>query len=442
MQRPVIPQLSTRDAARRLGTSRAALLRAVRRGEIRPVGRTPGGSYWFDVDDVTKYARRLGHPDPAPDANQLLSLHLTEQHLRDMLAHRPSAAWVIDDAGTFTIVNAALCMLCGYTAEELLGAPYSVLIAETADAGYPPRTVWSAGEQTLRARDGRHLTVHVTTTMFSDVHGRRSWVSIAASSPSYARTGTAIAGHERAWARWETERAHLEAEALVRMRSDFVAAVSHELRTPLTTIVGYAELLQAHWGDIPEAARLHHLGHIVRAALRQQRLVEDLLLLSRLESFQEAPHTMRVPVAPLVRRAIDEVAPRYCGQRVDVDGAPDFAVLADPDRLAQVLVHLLDNAAKHSPESEPIGISWRLEQGLAAIRVQDCGPGVPEVGRSQLFTRFGRIPGSRSRAGRVGTGLGLYLSRHLARAMDGDLDLESTGPAGSVFLLRLRPASG
>jgi signal transduction histidine kinase len=74
---------------------------------------------------------------------------------------------------------------------------------------------------------------------------------------------------------------------------------------------------------------------------------------------------------------------------------------------------------------------------MAIIRVADGGSGIPESGRGQLFTRFGRVPGSQIRAGRVGTGLGLYLGRQLARAMGGELSLESTGPAGSTFQLRL-----
>jgi signal transduction histidine kinase len=107
----------------------------------------------------------------------------------------------------------------------------------------------------------------------------------------------------------------------------------------------------------------------------------------------------------------------------------------------QVLTNLLDNAAKYSPEGSPISISWRAEGNMVVTRVRDQGPGVPVEGREHLFTRFGRIPGIVPRSGRVSTGLGLYLSRRLAKAMGGDLDLELTGPQGSIFRLRLPAAS-
>ena len=97
----------------------------------------------------------------------------------------------------------------------------------------------------------------------------------------------------------------------------------------------------------------------------------------------------------------------------------------------------MDNAAKYSAEGSPIVVSWEPDGGCAILRVRDYGPGIPKQGREGLFTRFGRIAGSRTRAGRVGTGLGLYLGRQLAEAISGSLDLETTGPEGSTFRLCL-----
>jgi signal transduction histidine kinase len=111
-------------------------------------------------------------------------------------------------------------------------------------------------------------------------------------------------------------------------------------------------------------------------------------------------------------------------------------------RTMQVLANLLDNAAKYSPEDSPITVNWAVEDQMVALRVIDRGSGVPEEGRDQLFSRFGRLTGSRIRAGRVGTGLGLYLSRRLAIAMGGDIDLEATGSSGSTFRVRLPIATG
>ena len=231
------------------------------------------------------------------------------------------------------------------------------------------------------------------------------------------------------------------AEELAQLRSSFVATVSHELRSPLTTIVGYAELLEAQWQRLDDAARLKMIRNIVTSANRQKRLVDELLLLSRLDLGGVPSSPEPVELGCLIKRATDEIRTSYKGQVVALEGPPDLAVLADPDRAVQVLVNLLDNAAKYSPEGSPVHVTWWQNRTQADVRVRDFGAGVSEQGREQLFTRFGRLPGSRIRAGRVGTGLGLYLARGFARAMHGDVELEATGAGGSTFRLSL-PLAG
>ena len=234
----------------------------------------------------------------------------------------------------------------------------------------------------------------------------------------------------------ERERASA-AENLAQLRSDFVAAVSHELRTPLTAVLGYAELLQAHWQHLSDAQRRDHIARIVLSANRQHRLVADLLLIAQIEdgvlAVRASPGT---PVGP-INGAAQEVCASYRDQQIEVEGPAALMARLDPNRLQQIVANLLDNAAKYSPDGAPIAVSWRAEGGWVAIRVRDRGLGIPDAHRGVLFTRFGRVPGSRIRSGHVGTGLGLYLSRQLAGAMDGMLDLESTGPGGSTFVLRL-----
>ncbi len=232
------------------------------------------------------------------------------------------------------------------------------------------------------------------------------------------------------------------AQGLATLRSDFVATVSHELRTPLTAIVGYAELLQAHWAELADEDRLDRVDRIVVSANRQQRLVEDLLLVSRLEIGALAPKTQTVLLQSLIDRAASEVRSSYIGQQIEIEGPGDLQVLADPDRTVQVLVNILDNAAKYSPEGSPVHIRFARETPAAAVLVRDHGAGISVEGLDRLFTRFGRASGSPTRSGRVGTGLGLFISRSLAQAMGGDLQLESTGCAGSVFRLTLRLSDG
>ncbi len=234
----------------------------------------------------------------------------------------------------------------------------------------------------------------------------------------------------------EQERARA-AEHLASLRNEFVATVSHELRTPLTAVLGYAEVLSGHWDRMSEAQRKANVQRIVTAANRQKRLVDDLLRVSTLDGDETPVQRAEVSVLEIVSWAMDEVKGSYPSQAVEVAGPPDLVVVADPLRMEQVLVNLLDNAAKYSPEGSSIELEWTQEDGMAVVRVRDHGPGIPPEGREVLFSRFGRVPGSKMRAGHVGTGLGLFLGRAYARAMGGSLELERTGPDGSVFSLRL-----
>jgi K+-sensing histidine kinase KdpD len=234
----------------------------------------------------------------------------------------------------------------------------------------------------------------------------------------------------------EQERAEA-AEHLATLRSDFVSTVSHELRTPLTAVLGYAEILEGHWTDLSDDQRRQRVQRVVAAANRLKRLINDLL---RVTTFDAAATTLArqpIQVWDIATRAIEVVNASYASQVINAAGEHDLRALADPSHTEQILINLLDNAAKYSEEGSPIEIHWVREAQCAAIRVRDHGPGVPEKGRDVLFSRFGRIAGSRMRAGRVGTGLGLYLGREYADAMGGSLDLDTTGPDGSEFCLRL-----
>jgi PAS domain S-box-containing protein/excisionase family DNA binding protein len=237
----------------------------------------------------------------------------------------------------------------------------------------------------------------------------------------------------------EQQRAR-EAEDFAQLQRDFLGIVSHELLSPITATQGLAQLLRKQWSTFDEAHRDRVLEGISAAAKRQHRLVEDLLDVSRAEAAGFRCERQPFALRPVLERATAEVQDRYAGQRIDLQG-PDAAVAeADAGRTLQILVNVLDNAAKYSPEGNPVMVSWGEEAGQLVVRVRDYGLGIPEAGREQLFTRFGQLAGSAARAGRSGTGLGLYLSRLLARAMTGELDLESTGPHGTTFRLLLPSA--
>jgi two-component system sensor histidine kinase KdpD len=227
------------------------------------------------------------------------------------------------------------------------------------------------------------------------------------------------------------------AEQLVFLRNDFVAAVSHELRTPLSAILGYGEVLQAHWDKLTDKQRQARIGRMVVAANRQKRLIDDLLQVSSLEASVPIVSRESVRLADVLARAVEMVEDSYAGQCIEVKGDTDLCVQADPAYAERILINLLDNAAKYSPEGSPIQVRLAGSGPTISIRVQDLGSGIPSDYLPVLFTRFGRVPGSHMRSGRVGTGLGLYLARQYAQAMHGNLVLEGTSPTGSVFRLDL-----
>ncbi len=353
------------------------------------------------------------------------ALRATEGHLRAVISHAPMLLLAIDEKGIVTLSEGDGGLGEGSARTPSVGQHLGDRIA-----GLPQiAQLW----QRVVAGESFSARLDTTANIF-DV-----WWTAEVSSDGEVLGGSGIAVNatETVRAQHEAQRVRQAALELGQMRNDFVASVSHELRTPLTSIIGYGEILEAHWERLTEPERRSRLGKMVTAANRQKRLVEDLLLLTRLDDILPAEQLESVDVQTVVQRVAGEAQGTYPGQRIDTDGPAGLHVLGHPDRVTQILANMVDNAAKYSPEGSPIAITWSLDHRDVLIRVRDAGPGIPEESRSHLFTRFGRIPGSPIRAGRVGTGLGLYVGRQLARAMGGELDLDATGPRGSTFCLRL-----
>jgi PAS domain S-box-containing protein len=329
--------------------------------------------------------------------------------------------------------NAGATRLYGYSDTEAIGRHISMLA--------PPDRIGEIAQLAARLERGESLTHYDTVRVRKD--GVRVDVSFSL-SPIRNGAGRIIGAStiardigDRLRAQYAVEQARVQAEELARLRADFVTSVSHELRTPLTSIVGYIDLLLTKWDEIPESTRLDFAQRIAGAAHRQVRLVEDLLLISRLEGQLPPPQREAVEMYPLLQQVARETQGSYHGQHIEMAGPQDLAVLADPVRVTQIMANLFDNAAKYSPEGCPVHVSWQREGDSVAIHVRDQGAGISERSQAMLFTRFGRVPESRMRAGHVGTGLGLFLARRLAQLMGGTLDLEGSSPTGSTFTLRL-----
>jgi two-component system OmpR family sensor kinase len=236
---------------------------------------------------------------------------------------------------------------------------------------------------------------------------------------------------------------HVEGSLAARQASEtqvrqFVADASHELRTPVASIRGYAELVRRRGSEVPEDVG-YALGRVESEALRMSGLVDDLLLLARLDAGRDLAEG-EVDLTALLVDAVSDAHATGPGHRWRVD-QPGVAVLVpgDAGRLHQVLANLLGNARTHTPEGTTVTARLRAEGGRAELQVVDDGPGIPPALRGHVFERFARGDSSRSRnAG--STGLGLAIVHAVVAAHGGTVEVTSE-PGRTVFSVRLPNAT-
>jgi two-component system phosphate regulon sensor histidine kinase PhoR len=220
---------------------------------------------------------------------------------------------------------------------------------------------------------------------------------------------------------------------LERIRRDFVANASHELRTPLTVIAGFVENMR-HDGS-PEARHwARPLALMEQQATRMQRIVEDLLLLSGLESGQAVGEAEDVDVAALIDDIREEAraAAGPDAPELIVEVSADARLRGGSQYLRSAFTNLVMNAVQHTPAGAQIWIRWRLDAGRGVFEVQDTGEGIPPEHIPRLTERFYRVDVARSRR-RGGTGLGLAIVKHVLQNHDGQLEIESEVGRGSTF---------
>jgi len=219
--------------------------------------------------------------------------------------------------------------------------------------------------------------------------------------------------------------------ALERAKTDFLNIASHELRGPMTVIKGYLTMLDAGaLGDLSPKAR-SVLPLLISKSDEVNWMIEQMIEASRLEEGRLSLKVHRADIVELTDSAIESVRTLLAGHELKVD-VPVEAVEAkvDPDRFQIVVRNLLSNAAKYSASGSDIDIDVRRDGTKAFVSVRDRGVGISAEDQKQLFTRFGRVESS---AHVQGTGLGLWLSREIARMHEGDLTVRSESGVGSTF---------
>lgn len=231
------------------------------------------------------------------------------------------------------------------------------------------------------------------------------------------------------------ERTISELRALDAMKAEFVDILTHELRGPMTTVHGYAEVLKHRWRDLNDQRRQEFLDAISRGSSRLTRLMSDIQDVADADERILPVSTGPMDLEPTIQLVAMEEVGLSDGHRLELsvqEGLP--LVLADPDRVEQVLRNLISNAVKYSPDGGRVLVAARRSDESVEVTVTDDGFGIPPHLRKHLFQKFSRLP---TPVRVTGTGLGLYLSRNLVEAMGGTIGVDSEEGRGSSFSFTL-----
>ncbi|WP_124726935.1 two-component system histidine kinase PnpS [Staphylospora marina] len=343
---------------------------------------------------------------------QVEELRRSERRLGSVIETMESGLLMVDATGRIRLANRAFEKMFGIPASDLRGKsferlthPYdlAVLIKECAESGLQMRR-----EIHLYYPEERMLQAHLSP-MWAEKSG----------------IGVVVVFHDLTAIR-----------RLEQLRRDFVANVSHELKTPVTSIRGFAETLLD--GAMEDTRTLREfLTIILEESLRLERLVGDLLDLSRIESKQFRLELETVQVDELVRGAVKTMEDRIRakGQTLTVEIPETFQAEVDVDRVRQILLNLLSNAMVYTPEGGAIRVRAERGDGDWILSVEDTGVGIPPEDLPRIFERFYRVDKARARHS-GGTGLGLAIVKHLVEAHRGKLEVKSRLGEGTMFIMR------
>lgn len=381
-----------------------------------------------------------------------LDLRLSEQRFRTLAETASDAIVTINEQSCILYINPATERLFGFTAEELVGRHLSDLMPERMRAQHEAglarylssgvRNIpWSGVELPALHRSGREFPVEIS---FGELASGsvRTFTGIMRDVTERVRQQKAL---EQATTELEVTVEELqtrtqEAETSARVKGDFLAAMSHELRTPLQAVIGYAGLLEdGLHGPVTDEQRVS-IERIQASAQHLLGLIEQVLDIARSESGQLTMRSEWLDLCTLASEAVELVRPQAEAKDISltVGGCPDPRMrnmLGDPGRVRQVLLNLLSNAVKFTVAGE-ISLAFASKDGKALVQVRDTGVGIPPDQIGRVFEKFYQTEAGLSQRS-AGMGLGLAISRDLARSMGGDIALQSEAGRGSTFTLAL-----
>lgn len=400
-----------------------------------------GDSRWYHVE-----CRRISDPDAAGELalivlNDVTERKLSEDHIRESESRLAGLSeWLNDvvwslDARTGEVVYAsnAVNKVCGVPAEELVGSGEAwrrlIALEDLPQAEDALRRMLSGEEVHAELRISRPDGTIRTIELFGRPVRNDLGELIRVDGISRDVTEKRKAEQELVDARDRARRAD-------QSKSEFLSRMSHELRTPLNSMMGFTQLLQLQ-GVRPGQEEC--LRRILKAGNHLLELINEVLDIARIESNTFSMSKESVRVLDVAECAIEMIRPLAEQQGLqlllDCEGMEKVSVLADKQRLSQVLLNLLSNAVKYNSPAGMVRLSVSVIGDKVWFEVSDSGPGLSSEQQARLFTPFDRL--GADQVGVEGTGLGLSLSRRLTEAMGGTLTLAETSSLGSTFRVEL-----
>jgi PAS domain S-box-containing protein len=354
-----------------------------------------------------------------------LALQASEATLRAAMEHAPIGMALVDTSGRWLQANRACCEMLGYSLAELKVSDFHGITH--------PEDLPKAQELLQQVLHGDCSSYEIEKR-YLHRNGHYVWAQLAI---ALVRDTHGVPQYLVAQILDITQRREMD-----RMKSEFISTVSHELRTPLTSIRGSLGLLDSgRLGSIPaKASQMVRIAH--SNCERLIRIINDILDIDKFESGRPDLAMEPVALAGLLRQSVDAnlaYAQKYSIELELRQVSSEVRVLADPDRLMQVMANLLSNAAKFSHSGSHVIIRATPNAESVVIEVQDFGGGIPENFHARVFEKFVQAESSAARRFE-GTGLGLAISKQLVEAMGGTISFTSSAAEGTTFKVMLRRA--
>lgn len=363
-----------------------------------------------------------------------------ERKLRHLLVESaPDPMVVVGSDGRIALLNSQAERLFRYEHEELLGTPVEMLVSERFREGYRAHRGRYFADPLVRPmgaeldlygvrKDGTEFPVEISLSPIETEEG----VMISAAIRDVTERRRAQAELQRALA-WEREAAARLRE-LDRLKDEFLTTVSHELRTPLTSIAAFSEVLLLTERELDDATRAEVTERISNNASQMGAMIEQLLDYSRLQADKVTLTPAPLPVRDAVMSSVEAAAVLLGSRKLAIDIPVELEAFADERGFQRILVNLLTNAAKFSPDGSVIRLTGGRADNHAVLSVQDEGIGISPEDQTRIFERFYQ---STTVSGRLGTGVGLSIVKRYVELHGGRVWVESEPGVGSTFSFTL-----